>query len=305
MKMVVTGGAGFIGSHLVNGLVSVGYEVHVIDNLTTGDPGRLHSEAILHVADVNSQQTTAYISVLKPEVVFHLAAQDDVQRSIKEPGLDADTNVMGTLNILEACRKAGVRKIVFASTYSVYGNLEKTQLTEEDEVNPNSFYALSKLAGERYIQLYERFFGLQYTILRYANVYGPGQAAKGEGGVVAVFGDRLRHGAPFHIFGDGQQTRDFIYVKDVVEANIASIQYGNGSILHVSTGTSHTINTLVDFFGKLHPAPIEVNYLPAKNDDILHNCLNNARARESLQWAPLFSLEKGIEETYRHLCRTS
>ncbi|MGG3281522.1 NAD-dependent epimerase/dehydratase family protein [Paenibacillus solani] len=305
MKMVVTGGAGFIGSHLVNGLVSVGYEVHVIDNLTTGDPGRLHSEAILHVADVNSQQTTAYISVLKPEVVFHLAAQEDVQRSIKEPGLDADANVMGTLNILEACRKAGVRKIVFASTSSVYGNPKKSQLTEEDEVNPNSFYALSKLTGERYIQLYERFFGLQYTILRYGNVYGPGQAAKGEGGVVAVFGDRLRQGAPLHVFGDGQQTRDFIYVKDVVEANIASIHHGNGSILHVSTGTSHTINTVVDFFGKLHSSPIEVNYLPAKNDDILHNCLNNARARESLQWAPLFSLEKGIEETYRHWLRSS
>ena len=180
MKMVVTGGAGFIGSHLVNGLVNQGYEVHVIDNLTTGDPGRLHSEAILHVADVNSQQTTAYISVLKPDVVFHLAAQADVQRSIKEPRLDADANVMGTINVLEACRKAGVRKIVFASTSGVYGDLEKSQLTEDDPVNPISFYALSKVAGEQYIRLYHRFFGLQYTILRYGNVYGPGQTAKGK-----------------------------------------------------------------------------------------------------------------------------
>jgi len=305
MKMVVTGGAGFIGSHLVNGLVSVGYEVHVIDNLTTGDPGRLHSEAILHVADVNSQQTSAYISVLKPEVVFHLAAQADVQRSIKEPRVDAETNIMGTLNILEACRKSGVRKIVFASTSGVYGNLEKSQITEEDHVNPISYYALSKLTGERYIQLYEHFYGLHYTILRYGNVYGPGQTAKGEGGVVAVFGERLRQGAPFHIFGDGQQTRDFIYVKDVVEANIASIEHGDGTILHVSTGNGHTVNTLVEHICKLHPDPIDVNYLPPKSGDILHSCLNNARARESLQWAPRFSLEEGIEETYRHWLRSS
>lgn len=305
MKMVVTGGAGFIGSHLVNGLVSLGYEVHVIDNLTTGDPGRLHSEAILHVADVNSQQTSAYISILKPEVVFHLAAQADVQRSIMEPGLDAEANIMGTLNILEACRKSGVRKIVFASTSGVYGNLEKSQISEEDGVNPISYYALSKLTGERYIQLYGHFFGLHYTILRYGNVYGPGQTAKGEGGVVAVFGERLRQGAPFHIFGDGQQTRDFIYVEDVVEANIASIEHGDGRILHVSTGNGHTVNTLVDLICKLHPDPIDVNYQPPKSGDILHSCLNNDRARESLQWAPRYSLEDGIEETYRHWLRSS
>lgn len=305
MKMVVTGGAGFIGSHLVNGLVNQGYEVHVIDNLTTGDPGRLHSEAILHVADVNSQQTTAYISVLKPDVVFHLAAQADVQRSIKEPPLDADANVMGTINILEACRKAGVRKIVFASTSGVYGDLEKPQLTEDDPVSPISFYALSKITGEQYIRLYHRFYGLKYTILRYGNVYGPGQTAKGEGGVVAVFGNRLRQGVPFQIYGDGQQTRDFIYVKDVVEANLASIHQGDQHVLHVSTGRGHTINTLVDVIGGVHQDPIDVNYLPAKNGDILHSCLNNDRTRELLSWNPLYGLEQGIEETYRHWLRTS
>ncbi|WP_098743411.1 NAD-dependent epimerase/dehydratase family protein [Paenibacillus sp. EZ-K15] len=305
MKMVVTGGAGFIGSHLVNRLVNQGYEVHVIDNLTTGDPGRLHSEAILHVADVNSQQTTAYISVLKPDVVFHLAAQANVQQSIKEPGLDADANVMGTINILEACRMAGVRKIVFASTSGVYGDLEKSQLTEDDPVNPISFYGLSKVAGEQYIRLYHRFFGLQYTILRYGNVYGPGQTTKGEGGVVAVFGDRLRKGIPFRIYGDGEQTRDFIYVKDVVEANLASIQHGDESVLHVSTGTGHTVNSLVDHISRLHPDRIDVNYLPAKNGDIRHSCLNNERTRALLQWSPFFSLEEGMEETYRHWLRTS
>ncbi|SEM05628.1 UDP-glucose 4-epimerase [Paenibacillus sp. cl141a] len=300
MKMVVTGGAGFIGSHLVNGLVNQGYEVHVIDNLTTGDPGRLHSEAILHVADVNSQQTTAYISVLKPEVVFHLAAQAEVQRSIQEPRLDADANVMGTINILDACRKAGVRKIVFASTAGVYGDLERSQLTEDDPVNPVTFYALSKAAGEQYIRLYYHFFGLQYTILRYGNVYGPGQTAKGEGGVVAVFGERLYQGAPLPIYGDGLQTRDFIYVKDVVDATLASILHGDQSVLHVSTGTDHSVNTLVDLIRRLHPDRIDVDYLPAKIGDIRHSCLNNEKTRERLRWSPLFSLEEGMEETYRH-----
>jgi len=298
MKMVVTGGAGFIGYHLVNGLVNRGYEVHVIDNLTTGDPGRLHSEAILHVADVNSLHTTEYIAMLKPDVVFHLAAQADVQRSIQSPRLDADANIVGTLNLLEACRKAGVRKFVYASTAGVYGDLEKPELHETDPLSPISFYALSKMVGEHYVRLYHRFFGLNYTILRYGNVYGPGQTPKGEGGVVAVFGDRLLQKLPLHIYGDGSQTRDFIFVKDVVEANLAAIHHGDQEILHVSTGSSQPINHLVELIRRNHPEPIHIEYHPAKPGDIVHSCLNNSRAREILEWHPRYRLEEGIAETY-------
>lgn len=299
MKMVVTGGAGFIGYHLVNGLVNRGYEVHVIDNLTTGDPGRLHSEAILHVADVNSPHTTEYIARLKPDVVFHLAAQADVQRSITNPRLDADANIMGTLNLLEACRKAGVRKLVYASTAGVYGDLEKPELHENDPLSPISFYALSKMVGEHYVKLYHLFFGLTYTILRYGNVYGPGQTPKGEGGVVAVFGDRLLQKLPLHIYGDGSQTRDFIFVKDVVEANLAAIHHGDQEILHVSTGGSQSINNLVELIRRNHPEPIHIEYHPAKPGDIHHSCLNNSRAREVLGWTPRYRLEDGIAETYQ------
>ncbi|ANY71528.1 UDP-glucose 4-epimerase [Paenibacillus ihbetae] len=299
MKMVVTGGAGFIGYHLVNGLVNRGYEVHVIDNLTTGDPGRLHSEAILHVADVNSPHTTEYIARLKPDVVFHLAAQADVQRSITNPRLDADANIMGTLNLLEACRKAGVRKLVYASTAGVYGDLEKPELHENDPLSPISFYALSKMVGEHYVKLYHLFFGLTYTILRYGNVYGPGQTPKGEGGVVAVFGDRLLQKLPLHIYGDGSQTRDFIFVKDVVEANLAAIHHGDQEILHVSTGGSQSINNLVELIRRNHPEPIHIEYHPAKPGDIHHSCLNNSRAREVLGWTPRYRLENGIAETYQ------
>ncbi|GAB6930271.1 NAD-dependent epimerase/dehydratase family protein [Paenibacillus sp. JCM 10914] len=303
MKMVVTGGAGFIGSHLVNGLINQGYEVHVIDNLTTGDPGRLHNEAILHVTDINSPQTSANISMLKPDVVFHLAAQAEVQLSIKEPRKDVDANVMGTLNILEACRKTGVRKLIFASTSGVYGNLEKPELTESDPVDPISFYALSKWAAERYIQMYQRLFGLSYTILRYGNVYGPEQTAKGEGGVVAILGKKLQEGASFQIFGDGTQTRDFIYVKDVVEANIASIHNGDQEVLHVSTGRSQSINTLVQLVRQEHAEEIMVEYMPAKNGDILHSCLNNGKTRSILPWVPTYTLEEGVAQTYRHWMR--
>ncbi|MGG1880073.1 NAD-dependent epimerase/dehydratase family protein [Paenibacillus cisolokensis] len=299
MKMVVTGGAGFIGSHLVDGLVARGCEVHVIDNLTTGDPGRPHSEAILHVADVNSQQTTDYLALLKPDVVFHLAAQADVQRSIADPYEDADTNVLGTINILEACRKSKIRKIVFASTSGVYGDLEKEQLTEDDPLSPISYYALSKMVGEQYIRLYSRYFGLEYTILRYGNVYGPGQTAKGEGGVVAVFGDRLKRSEPFTVYGDGNQTRDFIFVKDVVEANLASIDQGNGQTLHVSTGRRSSINELVSQLTALHPEPVDVRYLPPKQGDILHSCLNNDRTKAVLGWDAETSLAEGIAKTYR------
>lgn len=304
MKMVVTGGAGFIGSHLVDGLVARGYEVHVIDNLTTGDPGRLHSEAILHVADVNSYQTTDYIALLKPDVVFHLAAQADVQRSISDPYEDAETNIMGTINVLEACRRAGTRKLVFASTSGVYGELEKDQLTEDDPLAPISYYALSKAIGEQYIRLYCHFYRIDYTILRYGNVYGPGQTAKGEGGVVAVFGERLKRSEPFSVYGDGHQTRDFIFVKDVVEANLASIDRGNQQTLHVSTGQRSSINELVSLLTALHSTPVTIHYLPPKQGDIMHSCLNNDKTKAVLGWSPQTSLAEGIAQTYRYWFET-
>lgn len=300
MKMVVTGGAGFIGSHLVNRLVSQGYEVHVIDNLTTGDPGRLHSEAILHVTDVGSEQTTTYIKLLKPDVVFHLAAQTDVQQAMKSPAADADVNLMGTLNVLEACRLAKVRKIVFASTSGVYGNLPKETLTENDPVSPVSFLALSKLMAEQYIRLYHYYFGLEYTILRYSSVYGPEQFPRGEGCVVAVFGERMKKGLPLNIYGDGTQTRDFIYVKDAVEANLVAINRGHRETLHISSGQSTEVHQLADYLRIQSPTHLEINYLPARPGDILHSRFDNSKARSLLHWEPEYSLEHGLMETVRY-----
>lgn len=299
MKMVVTGGAGFIGFHLVNRLVSQGYEVHVIDNLTTGDPARLNFEAILHVADIGSDQATSLIRLLKPDVVFHLAAQADVQQSIKSPVNDADANIMGTLHLLEACRTANVRKVVFASTAGVYGNLHKKLLTEIDPANPVSFFALSKLTAEHYIALYHQYYGLDYTILRYGNVYGPNQTPKGEGGVVAVFKDRITNGLPLNVYGDGSQTRDFIFVNDVVEANVAAIHQGQGNTFNVSTSQPTSVNRLIEIIRSQCTQPIEVNYLPAKPGDIMHSCLDNKKICSKLPWKSKYSVEGGLTETFR------
>lgn len=305
MKMVVTGGAGFIGSHLVNRLVSQGYEVHVIDNLTTGDPGRLHAEAVLHVTDVGSVQAATYIRLLKPDVVFHLAAQADVQQSIKSPTADAYVNVMGTLNILEACRTAKVRKIIFSSTSEVYGNIVQDVLTENDPVCPISFYALSKLTAEQYIALYNHFYGLEYTILRYGHVYGPKQTTVGEGGIIADIGEQVSSGLPLSIYGDGTQTRDFIYVKDVVEATLAAIELGHSDTLHVSTGQGTSVNQLVHIVREQFTGAVDVNYLPTKQGDIHHICLDNAKIRTLLNWQPEYSIEQGIMETARYWGTTS
>ncbi|NMO95869.1 NAD-dependent epimerase/dehydratase family protein [Paenibacillus lemnae] len=300
MKVVVTGGAGFIGSHLVHRLVSHGCEVHVIDNLSTGDAGRLHNEAILHICDICGDQAAACISLIKPDIIFHLAAQADVQRSIADPSHDAEVNIMGTLRLLEASRKAGVRKIIFASTSGVYGELNKDQILEDDPVSPISFYALSKLAGERYLHLYQQCFGLTYTILRYGNVYGPGQTPKGEGGVIAVFGDRLAQGLSLNVYGDGNQTRDFIYVQDVVSANLAAMYKGDGETIHVSTGQPTSINRLIQIVAEQLNQSIETHYKPAKTGDIVHSCLNSSKAKIALDWKPAYTIEQGLAETVKH-----
>ncbi|MBE9916020.1 NAD-dependent epimerase/dehydratase family protein [Paenibacillus donghaensis] len=299
MKTVVlTGGAGFIGSHLVQQLIEEEMHVHVIDNLSTGSADKILSEAVLHVEDIRSQKALQTILSLKPEAVFHLAAQADVQQSILYPMLDMEINVLGTLNMLEACRKAGVRKFIFASTSGVYGNAKKDLLEETDPAEPISFYGLSKFAAEQYIRLYGELFDLDWTILRFANVYGPGQTSKGEGGVVSVFVEQLRRDAPLTVNGDGKQTRDFIYVKDVVSAIAAARKKGSREILHVSTGTATSVTRLVALLGQYHARDIQILNRPDRAGDIRNSCLSNNRIKRILDWEPKFSIEEGLRETY-------
>ncbi|SEP13483.1 GDP-mannose 4,6-dehydratase [Paenibacillus sp. OV219] len=299
MKAVVTGGAGFIGSHLVKGLLEGGAIVHVIDNLSSGIRENVAPEAVLHTEDVRSAEAKQIIASVKPEVVYHLAARADVQQSILAPSLDASVNITGTINILDACKAACVNKIIFASTSGVYGNLEKERITERDPAIPISFYGLSKLTAERYIHMYSQLYCLSYTILRYGNVYGPGQTAKGEGGVIANFMERTIGNLPLYINGDGEQTRDFIYVGDVVRANLAAARHGDQETIHVSTGKRTSVNRIIELLREMHSAEIDLHYRPAQSGDIKHSCLSNRKARTNLQWEPAVSIEQGIAETYR------
>ncbi|WP_199623700.1 NAD-dependent epimerase/dehydratase family protein [Paenibacillus alkalitolerans] len=298
MKAIVTGGAGFIGSHLAEALVSEGAEVHVIDNLVTGNPEYVPPGAALHKLDIRQEETKEFIMSLQPDVVFHQAAQVDVQRSVRQPDYDAGVNIAGTVNILEACRLASVNKFIFASSCAVYGDQPVDMIREETRQQPISYYGLSKLTCEWYIELFHQLYGLSYTILRYANVYGPRQTAKGEGGVVAIFLQRLASGQPVTVFGDGEQTRDFVYVKDVVSANMAAVRKGDQQTIQVSTGIPTSINKLVEMVRGIHGEDIEVRYEPERPGDIRNSCLANDKAARELSWKPKYSLHDGLLESY-------
>ncbi|WP_229520695.1 MULTISPECIES: NAD-dependent epimerase/dehydratase family protein [unclassified Paenibacillus] len=297
-KVVVTGGAGFIGSHLVRHLIGLGNQVHVIDDLSTGHIEHVHSEAKLHVLDIRSLDAADLIATIRPSIVVHLAAQADVQRSVLDPAADLDINVNGTLNILKACREAKVGKLVFTSTSGVYGENSRELLVESDPAKPISFYGLSKWAAEQYIALFDRLFDLPYTILRLANVYGPGQTPKGEGGVIAIFMDKLKKGLPLTVNGDGEQTRDFIYVEDIVSAIIAAADCEYRGIAHASTARRTSLNEMIGLLGILHSQPIQVTHRPDKPGDIKHSCLSNSKSARLLQWQPSHSLWQGLEKTY-------
>lgn len=298
MKAVVTGGAGFIGSHLVDELISKNAEVHVIDSLISGDTNYVHPQAKLHTVDICNKEAREIILREKPDVVFHLAAQADVGMSIREPQYDATVNINGTINILEACRKASVKKIIFSSTSGVYGDLQKDLINEDDLAIPISYYGLSKLTAESYIRLFSELYGLHYTILRYGNVYGPRQTAKGEGGVVAVFLERIKKGIPLNIHGNGEQTRDFIYVKDVIQANIAAMEKGHQETIQVSTAQKTSVNDLIKMLKQIHDTIIETNYTHARTGDIKHSCLDNNKASRLLKWRPKIDIFQGLVETY-------
>ncbi|MFB3161476.1 NAD-dependent epimerase/dehydratase family protein [Neobacillus sp. 179-J 1A1 HS] len=301
MKAIVTGGAGFIGSHLVEELINRGFEVHVLDNLISGQSENIHPSAVFHKEDIRGANAKEIIIKEKPEIVFHLAAQADVGKSINDPNYDASVNINGTINILEASHKAGVKKFIFASTSAVYGDLETNLLSESELTIPISYYGLSKLSAEFYIRIFHNLYKIPYTILRYGNVYGPRQLPKGEGGVIAVFLNRIKRNALLTVYGDGEQTRDFIYVKDIVLANIAAIERGHNKIFNISTSSTTSINQLISYLDKIHDSPINYVLLDPKIGDIKNSCLNNQYACRSLQWQPTYDILKGLKETYGYI----
>lgn len=297
MNVLVTGGAGFIGSHIVDALVESGCRVAVVDDLSTGKFEYINPGVNFYQVAVQGPDFQEVVAREKPSVVFHQAAQVDVQRSLKEPAADAAINILGIINLLEACRRHKVDKVVYASSAAVYGRPAYLPVDEKHPLAPQSPYGVSKLTPEHYLRIYRELYGIGCTVLRYANVYGPRQDASGEGGVVAIFVDRFLKGEKPYIFGDGGQTRDFIYVKDAAEANLAALRKGEGMTFNVSTGSGLSVNRLFAIIKKIAGSGLEPVYRPSRPGDIDHSRLANEKARQFLDWAPRRRLEEGLGET--------
>jgi UDP-glucose 4-epimerase len=275
-------------------LLARGDEVHVLDNLSTGSREKVPEGAELHVGDIRTDAGSVFEQA-RPDVCFHLAAQADVITSVGRPDFDADVNVLGTIRVLEAARAVGA-KIVFSSTGgAIYGECEEPA-REDRERLPISPYGISKLAGEEYLAGWNRLHGTSHVSLRLANVFGARQESTLEGGVIAIFLDRMAAGDPVLIFGDGEQTRDFVYVKDVVDAALAAVDH-QGGVLNVGTGAATSVNELFAACARVTGYEREAEHRPARAGDILRSVIDPARAQAELGWSPRRSLDEGLHET--------
>ena len=300
MRITVTGGAGFIGSHLVDRLIEDGHTVQVIDNLYTGNKEFVHSKAQFVELDIRDPNLYSVLEEFRPDYIFHEAAQTEVSTSMSDPMLDCDINLMGLINLLNAAVKLDVKKFLMPSSAAVYGNLDTLPLNEEMIGNPSSFYGLTKLTTEHYLRIYHEAFGLPYICYRYSNVFGPRQGNGGEGGVISIFAKAIVQGSPIIIYGDGKQTRDFIYVDDVVEANILGIQHQVTGIYNVSTGISSSVNLLVDEFRNISGKNIEVVYDKPRLGDIRDSVLGTDKSEKELLFTAKYNLHDGLIKTYEY-----
>ncbi|CAM2879186.1 NAD-dependent epimerase/dehydratase family protein [Paenibacillus sediminis] len=297
MKVLVTGGAGFIGSHIVNLLLEQGYETVVCDNFSSGDRKHIPAGVKMYAVDLDSPQLEQIFKIESPNYVIHQAAQVKVALSLNDPFTDAASNIMGTIRLLICCRKFAVKKIIYASSCAVYGEVGDCSILESFPIQPLSFYGLSKYTSEAYIRLFHELFDLSYTILRYSNVYGPRQTSSGEGGVISIFSENLLRGESPSIFGTGEQTRDFIYVKDVAAANVTSLHQGENAVFNISRNEKTSINQLFALMNTITNKSQTPNYLPARNGDIQYSRLDNSRALQLMGWKPIFDLQTGLKDT--------
>jgi UDP-glucose 4-epimerase len=294
VRALVTGGAGFIGSNLVDALLARGDEVHVLDDLSKGRRERVTAEARLHVADIRDPDTV--FDEVRPEVVCHLAAQADVRVSVERPDHDADVNVRGTVRILEAARRHGAQ-VVFSSTGgAIYGECDEPA-REDAPRQPLAPYGTSKLCGEEYLATWNRLHGMSNVTCRLGNVYGPRQLPSLEGGVVAIFLDRLRDGQPTRIYGDGRQTRDFVFVGDVAQALLAAAERGEG-VYNVGTGSATSVADLHALCARAAGVDAQPEHVDARPGDLQHSVLDAGRAGRDLDWTPQRDLEQGLRETW-------
>ncbi len=297
-RMLVTGGAGFIGSHVVDLLVAEGHEVVVVDNLSTGSRDNLNPAAAFHQLDITSPDVERLLDDVRPDVICHNAAQISVSRAQASPLIDLNVNVAGGLRLIEFARRTGCR-FVHASSAAVYGEPARIPVGEDNETRPINNYGASKLAFEHYLEAFARTYGLSYAALRYANVYGPRQNASGEAGVVAIFCQAVDRGSPVTIEGDGLQTRDFVYVEDVARANAAAARSTASGVYNIGTGVETNINQLLEAIGRTYERSVSASRGPARVGDIRKSVLDPSRAKVGLGWRAEVDLGAGVAATVR------
>ena len=298
MKIVVTGGAGFIASHIVDAYIDSGHQVHVIDDFSTGREANVNSKAIVHDANVANPEAAELLLKIEPNVLNHHAAQMDVRHSVENPLFDAGVNILGFLNLLEACKKAGTQRVIFASSGgAIYGDKEPIPAHEEHVKEPMSPYGVSKMTGELYLAYYYMAFGMHYVALRYANVYGPRQSTRGEAGVVAIFISQLLGEKSPVINGDGKQTRDYVFVGDVVRANVAALETSHVGGVNIGTGRETDVTTLCQLLRQDMNSKVKAVHGPAKLGEQMRSCLETGLAGKVLGWQPEIAVEEGLKRT--------
>ena len=302
MKVLLTGGAGFIGSHIADKLVEEGNEVIIVDNLSTGKKKNLNPKAKFYDVDItNINALEEVFSKEKPDIVNHHAAQTDVRHSMRDPNFDAMVNVLGSLNILQLCSKYRVKKIIYASTSAVYNEPLYVPMDEKHPIDPLSGYGVTKYTVELYLRVYSQNYGISYTIFRYGNVYGPRQDPYGECGVVAIFSEQMLTGIQPTIFGDGSKTRDYVYVGDIVDANIFAMNgLGDGEVFNLGWGKEITDFEVFDAVRKALGVQVEPIYSKKRPGEVDRVCLNSSKAKTKLGWKPKVNFEEGIALTVEY-----
>ncbi|GIK60633.1 MAG: NAD-dependent epimerase/dehydratase family protein [Ignavibacteriota bacterium] len=299
MKILVTGGAGFIASQIADEYINEGHQIFILDNLTTGFEKNINLKAQFIREDICSSAIISLFEKEKFDVVNHHAAQIDVRKSVNDPVFDANTNILGTINLLQASIKTGVKKFIFASTGgAIYGEQEYFPADEKHPTNPVSPYGITKLTIEKYLYFYRNEYGLKYSILRYANVYGPRQNPFGEAGVVAIFTNKLLRNENPVINGNGKQTRDYVFVEDVVKANVIALNDNSSEIYNVGTGTETSVNELFLKLNKVAGNKAEEKHGPAPKGEQLRSVISSAKLFNRFKWKPSIKIDEGLQKTF-------
>ena len=298
MRILILGGAGFIGSHLVGLLNNSEHELVVLDNLSSGSRENIPPTVKFYQMDIRDNDLEKIFGEYHFDVVVNLAAQTMVPYSLEHPDEDANINILGLINVLNCCRKHSVQRVIFSSSAAVYGNNKNVPLKENETSMPTSFYGITKMTAEHYMRVYNELYGIDAIVLRFANVYGERQGNGGEGGVISIFAKRIASGLPISLFGDGEQTRDFVYAGDIAEAIAAALDFKGYHILNVSNANEVSINQLIENFAQVARKKIKVEYKEARPGDIYRSCLDNSCLKKELGILPQTTLQEGLLKTY-------